>query len=55
VFPVVKLTIISDDPIPRRYSSLPLDPVIIDEEEEWKIEKILDSYWYFKKYQYLIK
>jgi len=34
VFPVVKLTAISDDPIPKRYSSLFLDPVIIDREEK---------------------
>ena len=34
VFLIVKLSTTSDDLIPWKYSSLPLDPVIIDEKEE---------------------
>jgi len=34
----------STNPISRRYSSLFPNPVIIDREEEWEVEKILDSY-----------
>ena len=32
-----------------------LNSVIINGQEEWKVEKILDSCWHHKKYQYLIK
>ena len=44
VFNIVKLTTVFKDPISRRYSKFSLDPTIIDREEEWKVEKILDSY-----------
>ena len=43
VFHIVKLTSVS------------IDPIIIDEQEEWKVEKILNSCWHYKRYQYLIK
>lgn len=43
VFHVIKLTSALENPIPRRHSKPPLDPIIIDEEEEWEVEKILDS------------
>ena len=34
VFYVIKLTLASKDPISSRYSSLPLDLIIINKEEE---------------------
>lgn len=45
VFQVVKLTTTSEDPISRRYLKLSLDPVIVNREKEWKVEKILNSHW----------
>lgn len=50
MFYVVKLMAALKDPILGRYSKLSLDPVIVNREEEWKVEKILDSCWYQKKY-----
>ena len=55
VFNVVKLTPAMEDPIPRRHI-LPLPPLeIINGEEEWVVEEILDSKIVNKKLQYLIK
>jgi len=55
VFNVVKLTPASDDPIiGRKTEDHPL-PVVIDEEAEWEVEEILDSHWYQRRFQYLIK
>jgi len=55
VFNVVKLTLALDDPIPgRKMTDHPL-PIIIDREAEWKVEEILDSYWHWRRFQYLVK
>ena len=55
VFNVVKLTPAIEDPIPRRHI-LPLPPQkIINGEEDWVVEEILDSKIVNKKLQYLIK
>lgn len=43
VFNVVKLTPAPEDPIPTRHSSLLPDPIIVDDQEEWEVECILDS------------
>ena len=43
VFHIVKLTTIPKNSISRRHSKLSLNPVIINREEEWEVEKILDS------------
>ena len=43
VFNVVKLTLAPDDPIPGRRMPPPPPPEIIDGEEEWVVEDILDS------------
>ena len=44
IFPVVKLTTAPNNLIPKRYSTITPDSIIIDREEEWKIKKILNSY-----------
>jgi hypothetical protein len=55
VFNVVKLTAATDDPIPgRRFPPPPL-PEIIDGEEEWVVEEILDSKVINRKLRYLVK
>ena len=55
MFNVVKLSTAPDDLIPRRKPrSLP-PPVVIDREEEWKVEEILDSHWHRRRFQFLVK
>jgi len=55
VFNVVKLTPAPDDPITGwKMENHPL-PIIIDREAEWEVEEILDSRWYRRRFQYLIK
>jgi hypothetical protein len=43
VFNVVKLTLAPPDPIPSRHAPPPPPPELIDGEEEYVVEKILDS------------
>ena len=43
VFPVVKLLTAPPDPIPGRWSSPPPDPVLVDGEEEYEVEAVLNS------------
>jgi len=55
VFNVVKLTPAPEDPITgQRTEDHPL-PIVIDRETEWEVEKILDSRWHQRRFQYLIK
>ena len=55
VFTVVKLTLAMDDPIIGRQIPPPLSPEIIDREEEWVVEDILDSKLINQKLWYLVK
>ena len=55
VFNVVKLTPALDDPIPGRRMPPPPPPEIIDGEEEWVVEDILDSKIINQKLWYLVK
>src|SRR6202035_2128381 len=55
VFNVVKLTPAPDDPIEGRQPRPPPPPEIIDGEEEWIVEKILDSKVMNRKLRYLVK
>jgi len=55
MFNVVKLTKALEDPIPGRKVSPPPPPVVIDGQEEWEVEEVLDSRWHCKRFQYLIK
>jgi len=55
VFNVVKLTLALEDPIAGwKTEDHPL-PIIIDGEAEWEVEEILNSCWYQRRFQYLIK
>jgi len=55
VFNVVKLCTALEDLISgRKPQALPL-PIVINEEPEWEVEKILDSHWYQRRFQFLIK
>jgi len=55
VFNVVKLTPALDDPITGRKTEDYPPPIVIDREAEWEVEKILDSRWHWRRFQYLIK
>ena len=55
VFNVVKLSPIPEDPIPRQHPLPPPLPEIIDGEEEWVMEEILDSKVINQKLRYLVK
>jgi len=55
VFNIVKLTLALDDPIAgQKTEDYPL-PIVIDGEAEWEVAEILDSCWYWRRFQYLIK
>jgi hypothetical protein len=43
IFPVVKLLTAPLDPIPRRQSHTPPDPVLVDGEEEYEVEAVINS------------
>jgi transposase InsO family protein len=55
VFNVVKLTPAPLDPIPGRRPPPPPPPEVIDGEEEWIVEEILDSKVINRKLRYLVK
>jgi len=55
VFNVVKLTPALDDPITGQKMEDHLLPIVINGEAEWEVEEILDSRWYWRRFQYLIK
>ena len=55
VFNVVKLSPATDDPIPGRRATPPPAPEIVDGEEEWVVEEILDSKMINRKLWYLVK
>ena len=55
VFNIVKLSAALEDPIPGRKPQALLPPIVIDREPEWEVEEILDSRWYQRRFQFLIK
>ena len=55
VFNVVKLTPAPDDPIIGRHQNPPPPPELIDGEEEYIVEKVLNSRLFRRKLQYLVK
>jgi len=55
VFNVVKLSLTPLDPIPGRRTSPPPFLEIVDGEEEWVVEEILDSWMVNRKLCYLVK
>ena len=54
VFNVVKLSATSEDPILERKPQALLPP-IVDGEEEWEVEEILNSRWHRRRFQFLVK
>jgi len=55
VFNVVKLSAAPEDPILGRKPQALLPPIVVDGEEEWEVEEILDSRWDQRRFQFLIK
>ena len=55
VFNVVKLSPATDNPIPGRRATPPPASEIVDGEEEWVVEEILDSKVINRKLRYLVK
>ena len=55
VFNVINLTPAQEDPVQGRHPLPPLLPEIIDGEEEWIVEEILDSKVINWKLRYLVK
>ena len=55
IFNVVKLSITLENLIPDHKLEEHSLPILINEEEEWKVEEILNSHWYQRQFQYLIK
>jgi hypothetical protein len=54
VFHVVKLKPTPDDPIAGRCTNPPPDPVLVDGEEEYKVEEIMNSWFFSRKLQFLV-
>ena len=50
VFNVVKLSAALEDPILGRKLQAPPPPIVIDGEEEWEVEEILNSHWYRRRF-----
>ena len=46
IFNIVKLSTAPTNLIPDRRPEPPPLPIIADGEEEWEVEKILDSHWH---------
>jgi len=55
VFNVVKLTLAPDDPIIGQKTEDYPPPIVINREAKWEVKEILDSRWYQRRFQYLIK
>ena len=55
VFNVVKFTLAPDDLITGRTTEDHPLPIVINGEAEWEVEEILNSHWYRRRFQYLIK
>ena len=55
VFNVVKLSAALEDLILGRKPQAPLPPIIVDGEEEWEVEEILNSHWHWRRFQFLVK
>jgi len=55
VFNIVKLTLALDDLITGQKMKDYLLLIVIDGEAEWEVEKILNSCWHWRRFQYLIK
>jgi hypothetical protein len=55
MFPVVKLSIAHPDPIPGRRPAPPPPTTLVDGEDEYEVEAILDSRMRYNRLEYLVK
>jgi len=55
VFNVVKLSTALEDLILGRKLQVPPPPIVVNGEEEWEVEEILDSRWHWRRFQFLVK
>jgi len=55
VFNVIKLSAALEDLILGRKPQVLPPPIIINREEEWKVEEILNSRWHWRRFQFLVK
>jgi len=55
VFNVVKLFAALENLILGRKPQAPPPPIVVNREEEWKVEEILDSHWHRRRFQFLVK
>jgi hypothetical protein len=55
VFPIVKLSLAHPDPIPGRRPAPPPPPTLVDGEDEYEVEDILDSRMRYNRLEYLVK
>jgi transposase InsO family protein len=55
VFPITKLSLAAPDPISGRQAIAPPPPVLVDGEEEFEVEEILDSRIRYRRMEYLVK
>jgi len=55
VFNVVKLSATPEDLILGRKLQAPPPPIVVNGEEEWEVEEILNSRWYRRRFQFLVK
>jgi len=55
VFNIIKLSATPEDLIlGRKLQALP-PPIVVDREEEWEVEEILNSRWHRRRFQFLVK
>jgi len=55
VFNIIKLFAAPEDPILGRKLQALLLPIVVDREEEWEVEEILNSCWHWRRFQFLVK
>jgi len=55
VFNVIKLSAAPEDPILGRKPQAPPPPIVVNREEEWEVEEILNSRWHWRRFQFLVK
>jgi len=55
VFNIIKLSATPEDSIlGRKPQALP-PPIVVDREEEWEVEEILNSHWHWRRFQFMVK
>jgi len=50
VFKVVKLSAALEDPILGKKLQAPPPPIVVNREEEWEVEEILNSRWHQRRF-----